>query len=118
MTRDHWLYVLAAVCGAVIWILIAAGSGRREAWDDGSYFSLGIPAVCLVSMAFGFVAPRRSWRWGVLPLAGQLVWMVLSQGSGNLLPLGVVAFGVLSVPSIITARIGAFIATKAGRMTR
>ena len=117
MKKDHWLYLLAAACGAVIWILIAVVSGRREAWDSGLYFSAGIPVVCLVSMALGFVAPNRSWRWGVLPLVGQFAWMLLSQGPGNLLPLGMVVFGVLSVPSIVTARFGALIATKAGRST-
>jgi hypothetical protein len=52
---------------------------------------------------------------GVLPLVGQLVWMLLSQGPGNLLPLGVIVFGVLSVPPIIAARIAAFIATKTAK---
>ena len=115
MTRSQWLYLVAPVCGAAIWIVIALASGRKEAWDSGLYFSVGIPAVCLVSAVFGFLEPRRSWRWGVLPMIGQLVWMLLSQGVGNLLPLGVIVFGVLSIPSIITARIGAFIATKTGQ---
>ena len=112
MKRNHWLYLVAAACGAAIWILIALASGRKEAWDSELYCSVGIPAVCLVSMAFAFFEPDRSWRWGVLPLVGQFVWMLLSQGPGNLLPLGVVAFAVFSIPSIIAARIGAFIATK------
>ncbi|HSF59766.1 MAG TPA: hypothetical protein VLD83_16955 [Candidatus Binatia bacterium] len=112
MKREYWLYLAAAVCGAAIWILIALASGRREAWDSGLYFSVGIPAVCLLSMAFAFLEPNRSWRWGILPLAGQFVWMLLSQGPGNLLPLGVIVFGLLSIPSIIAAWIGAFIATK------
>jgi hypothetical protein len=114
MKREHWLYLMAAVCGAAIWIIIALASGRREAWDSGLYFSMGLPTVCLISMAFGFFEPNRTWRWGVLPLAGQFVWMVLSQGPGNLLPLGMIVFGVLSVPAIIAARVGAFIATKTG----
>ena len=67
------------------------------------------------SMAFAFFEPNRSWRWGVLPLVGQFVWMLLSPGPGNLLPLGVIVFAVLSVPPIIAARIGAFIATKTGK---
>ena len=112
MKREHWLYLVAAGCGAAIWILIALASGRNEAWDSGLYFSVGIPAVCLVSMAFAFFEPNRSWRWGVLPMVGQFVWMLISLGPGNLLPLGVIVFGVLSVPPIIAARIGAFIATK------
>jgi hypothetical protein len=64
MKREHWLYLVAAVCGAAIWILVALASGRKEAWDSGLYFSMGIPAVCLMSMAFAFVEPNRSWRWG------------------------------------------------------
>jgi len=115
MKKDHWLYFAAAVCGAAIWILIAQASGRREAWDSNLYYSIGIPAACLISMAFAFFRPGRSWRWGVLPLAGQFVWTLVSQGPGNLLPLGVIVFGVLSIPSIIAARIGAFFAAKAGR---
>lgn len=112
MKKDYWLYLAAMVSGAVIWIVIALVSGRREAWDTGLYFSFGIPAVCLVSMAFAYLEPGRAWRWGVLPMAGQFIWMLLAQGSGNLLPLGIIVFGVLSVPPIITARIGAFIAAK------
>lgn len=114
MKRDHWLYLVAIGCGAAIWILIARASGRQEAWDSGLYFSVGIPAVCLVSLTLALFAPNRSWRWGVLPMVGQLVWMLFSQGPGNLLPLGLIVFGVLSVPSIIAARIGAFIARKTG----
>jgi hypothetical protein len=114
MKREHWLYLMAPVCGAAIWVLIALASGRKEAWDSGLYFFVGIPAVCLVSMAFAFFELNRTWRWGVLPLAGQFVRMVLLQGPGNLLPLGVIVFGVLPVPPIIAARLGAFIATKTG----
>ncbi len=105
-------YLMAALCGAGIWIVIALVSGRAEAWDSGLYFSVGIPAVCLVALAFALFEPARWWRWGVLPLCGQFVWMLLSQGPGNLLPLGIIVFAVLSIPSIITAGIGAFIARR------
>ena len=108
-------YVAAALCGAAIWIAITLVSGRVEAWDSALYFSVGIPAVCVVSLAFARFDPARWWRWGVLPLAGQFVWMLLSRGPGNLLPLGIVAFAVLSIPSLIAARIGAFIAMKTMR---
>ena len=48
-------------------------------------------------------------------MVGQFVWMLLSLGPGNLLPLGVIVFGVLSIPPIIAARVGAFIARKAAK---
>jgi hypothetical protein len=61
-----------------------------------------------MSATLGFVEADRPWRWGIAPLVGQFSWMLFTQGPGNLLPLGLVVFGVLSVPSIMTARIGAF----------
>ncbi|MGQ0666959.1 MAG: hypothetical protein ACT4O4_07995 [Nitrospiraceae bacterium] len=108
MKKDYWLYGLAVVIGIAVWIGISTVSGRREAWDSESYFIIGVPVVCVASAVLGFLEPSRPWRWGVAPLVGQFSWMLLTQGPGNLLPLGMVVFGVLSVPSIITAWIGAF----------
>lgn len=108
MKKNFWLYLVAIVCGVSVWALVSTASGKREAWDSGLYFSVGMPIVCVMSAALGFFEPTRSWRWGVTPLIGQFFWMLLTQGPGNLLPLGVVVFGVLAVPAIITARIGAF----------
>ena len=112
MKKEYWLYVLAVVAGTVVWVVVSEASGRREAWDSQWYFLISVPVVCVVSAALGFVEPSRSWRWGVAPLVGQFSWMLLTQGPGNLLPLGVVVFGVLSVPPIMTARIGAFFGNK------
>lgn len=105
-------HLMAALCGAAIWIAISLVSGRAEAWDSGLYFSVGIPAMCLVSLAFALLEPARWWRWGVLPLFDQFVWMLLSQGFGDLLPLGIIAFAVLLIPSLFAAWIGAFIARR------
>lgn len=112
MKKDYWLYGLAIVAGAVVWVIVSEASGRREAWDSQWYFLISVPVVCVVSAALGFVEPSRPWRWGVAPLVGQFPWMLFTQGPGNLLPLGVVMFGVLSVPSVITAQIGAFFGSK------
>ena len=115
MKRDHWLYLVAILAGAAVWAFIAQASGRAEAWDSGAYFTVGMPAACLISFVLALFQPERSWRWGVLPMVGQLVWLLLSEGSGSMLPLGVVLFGVLSVPGIVAARIGAYVATKRKR---
>jgi hypothetical protein len=63
----------------------------------------------------GFFEPSRPWRWGAAPLAGQFFWMLVTQGPGNLLPLGVIVFGVLAIPSILTASLGAFLGKKLSR---
>jgi hypothetical protein len=112
MKRDHWLYLLAVAAGAAVWIAVSAASGRREAWDSSLYFSLGVPVICVLSLVLALLSPARPWRWGVLPLAGQFVAMLVSQGPGNLLPLGVIVFGVLSLPSVATAWLGAWLAAK------
>ena len=110
--RDASFYLAAIACGVVTWVLVSAASGRAEAWESGLYFSVGMPVVCAASAALGFLEPRRPWRWGVMPLVGQFLWMLLTQGPGNLLPLGVLVFGVFCVPPVITARVGAFVASK------
>ena len=112
MKKDYWFYGLAVVTGIVVWVAVSTLSGRREAWDSQWYFLISIPVVCVVSAALGFVEPSKPWRWGIAPLIGQFSWMLLTQGPGNLLPLGLVVFGVLSVPSIMTARVGAFFGSK------
>ena len=108
MKKDYWFYGLAVLIGVSSWVVVSMVSGRREAWDSQWYFLIGIPVVCIVSAALGFLEPSRPWRWGVAPLLGQFSWMLFTQGPGNLLPLGLVVFGVLAIPSIFTARIGAF----------
>jgi hypothetical protein len=71
--------------------------------------------VCLIAMVLAFLEPKRSWRWGVLPSARQFFWMLLSQKPGNLLPLGIVVFVVISIPPVIAARAGAWLARRSGR---
>ncbi len=102
--KDAWLYGVAVGIGITMWIVVSSLSGRREAWDSEWCFLISVPVICSVSAALGFLEASRPWRWGVTPLIGQFSWMLLTQGPGNLLPLGIVVFGVLSVPSIMTAR--------------
>lgn len=99
----------------MIWVLIVAATGKREAWDSSLYFSVGMPALCALAAVLGFIEPKRTWRWGIAPLAGQFVSMLLMVGPGSLLPLGVIVFGVLSIPLIIAARLAAFVASRGGR---
>ena len=109
MKKEHGLLIAAAAGGALIWVLICSVSGRKEAWDSDLYFSVGMPAVCLLAAVLGFLEPRRTWRWGAAPFVGQFVAMLGMVGPGNLLPLGIIVFAVLAAPSIVAARLGAFL---------
>ena len=46
---------------------------------------------------------------GAAPLAGQFLMMLLMVGPGNLLPLGIIVFGVLAIPPILVARLSAYL---------
>lgn len=115
MKKDSWFYVIAALSGILVWVVVAVMSGRREAWDSAAYFQVGIPALCLVSAVMGYLSPERAWRWGAIPLGAQLVCMLVTQGPGNLLPLGLIVGGILAVPPILAARLGAFIHRRTAR---
>lgn len=109
MKREHWIYAVALLAGLVMWGSISIISGRTEAWDSGLYMSVGIPILCLIAGTLGFVEPRLYWRWGIVPLIGQAIWLFTAQGLGNLWPLTLVAFGMYAIPSILAARFGAFV---------
>ena len=106
------LSVISLVFGAAVWAAILQASGRREAWDSEIYFRVGLPVCYAVSGIFGFVEPQHSWRWGVLPFAGQFMWMIVSQGVGSLMPLGAIAMGVIALPGVLLALGGAALARK------
>ncbi|WHZ24405.1 MAG: hypothetical protein OJF47_003517 [Nitrospira sp.] len=114
MKRDRWLYGIALLSGTAVWAFIAAVSGRGEAWDSELYVTFGIPFLCLVAGLLGYLAPSHPWRWGVIPLVGQALWLFAAQGLGNLWVLGLVMFGIYAVPSIVAARLGAAVANRRG----
>ena len=100
-------YALAAAAGAAVWLGVMAATGRREAWDSGLYWSLGMPLMFLVSGALGYFFPERTWRWALAGFGGQAAAAFVRNPSGNLLPLGLILFLVLSLPCMAGARIGA-----------
>lgn len=112
MKREHWFYAIALLSGIAVWVVITALSGRREAWDSELYFTYGIPSLCLVAWLLSYLAPNNPWRWGMIPLVGQALWLFAVQGLGNLWVLGIVMFGIYAVPSIVAARLGAAIANR------
>jgi len=112
MKEDYWFSGAAFVSGIGVWALVSALSGRQEAWDSEWYLRLGVPVLCLVTGVLGFIEPQHVWRWGILPAAGQAAGMYVSQEIGNLWPLGLIAFGILALPTVIAAKLGAKLAVR------
>lgn len=101
-------YMIAIAAGAALWAVGSAVSGRREAWDSGMYWAIFYPAAIAVCAVLGYWFPERPWRWCLALFAAQFVTMGLMAGEiGNLAPLGLILFGVLSVPAIWAAKLTA-----------
>jgi hypothetical protein len=105
--------LLAAGSGALLWLVATLVTGRREAWDASSYWTLFYPLALVVSAWLGYRFPIRSWRWPLILFAAQFVTMcVLAREVGSLWPLGLLLFGVLALPGVAISRIAA---RRAGR---
>jgi hypothetical protein len=100
-------YLVACAAGAITWIAAALLGHRREAWDASLYWVAAYPALALVLAWISFEMPLRPWRWVLAAMFTQAAVLFLSDPSGSLLPLGLIAFGVLSLPLMIPAAIGA-----------
>lgn len=99
-------YVLAIAAGAILWAVGSALTDRREAWDSGLYWIVFYPAAIATCGFLAYVFPERPWRWCIALFAAQFVTMALVSGEiGNLAPLGLVLFGILSLPAIGVAKV-------------
>jgi hypothetical protein len=100
--------ILAVATGAALWLVTAAASGRREAWDASGYWTLAYPAALAACAALGYRYPARAWLWAVALFEGQFLAMCARNGElGGLWPLGMALFAVLSLPGVWAARFGA-----------
>lgn len=104
MTRRAPEYVpfgVSALGGLLVCLAVSMVTGRREAWDSGAYFSVGIPIMCAVIFVIAYRFPDRPWRWAMSMAAGQALALAMAGNSLSLWPLSLVAMTILSVPQFI-----------------
>lgn len=107
MLARNYTIALSIATGVLLELIVHALSGRREAWDSPLFWTLGLPAACLVSGAIGFASRGRDWAWTVLVAPGQVATMMVRSGEiGSLWPLTLVLSAVLSAPFVFAAFIG------------
>jgi hypothetical protein len=69
--------VSAVICGALLWIIMSAVTGDKEAWDSMYYWSVGFPLLLLTAFIFGCICRDR-------PLAPG-IWLGVGHGTGSFL---------------------------------
>ena len=104
---DRAAYTIAALAGAIGWIVISLLSGRREAWDSEVYFGLFLPLIAVLVAWLGYLAPRRAWRWAFVPVGGQALAAFIQNPTANLMPLGLIVFAVFGAVCVVPALMGA-----------
>lgn len=98
--------IVSFLCGLIVYLAIVAATGRNEAWDDGSYYVLGLPFMCIFAFVIGYLFPVRPWRWALWMAAGQAVGALLNGSSLSLLPFVAIFMVIISIPQFIAALLG------------
>lgn len=97
--------------GAALEVGVGLLTGRREAWDSGAYWVIGLPFAGVAALAIGWLSRRRDWAWTVLIVPSQITAMMLRNGDLSILwPLTLVLGAVLSLPFVFVSWIGARLA--------
>jgi hypothetical protein len=97
-------FVVSLLVGVVAWAALRFTSKGTEFWDSSSYFSVGIPAMCIASAILGGVWPLAPYRWSLAIVAVQaLALMVhgMMNGGGPLAVVG--ACFLIGIASLCTA---------------
>ena len=111
-SNDYFAYATAFLSGLVVCLAITIATGRNEAWDSGVYFSVGIPMMCVLIFAIGYLFPTRAWRWTLTMAAGQSAALALGGGSLSLWPLFIIAMSFYSIPQFITGQLASKLARR------
>lgn len=107
--------LFAAVVGAALWLAASLLTGKREAWDAGSYWVVVYPLCILACAYLGYVYPKHPWRWALVLFAAQFLAMcVLNRELGNLWPLGLVLFAIIALPGVLAAKLASRLSSRSG----
>ncbi|HSA89880.1 MAG TPA: hypothetical protein VLF42_08295 [Burkholderiales bacterium] len=109
------LYALTGGLAVAVWLIPWLLLGGKEAWDHPSYFLVSLPLMTLAAGYAGYQARTRAWRWPLALILGQFATLLLLEGFGNLLPLGIIVLVILAVPMMAGASIGAWLGRRRQR---
>ena len=91
-------------------LALAPFDGGRELVDTGIFYVIGVPTGMAAAAVCAWYWPRRAWRYGIAVALGQCLMAVALNGEvGNLFPLTLMLFAVLSLPMVVTAGVSGWL---------
>ncbi len=95
---------LSVLTGAALWLLATRQAHGREAWDAPGYWQIGYPLALAACGVLGWLFPHGAWRWPLAVFVAQAITMFVMAGElGNLWPLAIAMFVILSLPGVALA---------------
>ena len=107
------LPAVALALAAGVAVELYVGKPGREAWDSNQYWTIGLPVMFATAFAGGFLARAQAWVIGYAPFVGQAITMAAESGEFGLLPLGLILMGVVGLPGVGLALLGARLGRRA-----
>jgi hypothetical protein len=104
-TTTPWM--ISGAIGLAVVLGISFATGRAEAWDHGSYWSIGYPLLAVSALFLGWTFPEQPWRWAVTMMAVQAFPLLFSGTDHSLAPLGALLLLLLSLPLCVAAQVSA-----------
>jgi hypothetical protein len=89
----------------IVWLLVSAAAGGREAWDTSAYWSVGLPVIYLVGGLAAYVGRATTWSIALWSGLGQFAGLLLTASGFSLWPLGMMMLAVLTLPVLATAAV-------------
>ena len=68
-----------AIAGLAIWLLVSRTT-KFEAWDNDTYFFIGVPLMFAMCAAAGYLNPNVRWSAGFATVSLQLVALIAKNG--------------------------------------
>ena len=108
-TRELVAFILGGAGGFALWLFSQSLTGDREPWDGNVLLYLF--ALLVIGLVLLLVLRSRLWTPYLGVVAGQVLFGLMPfmaclfgydcENAGNLFPLGVVALGIYSLPTLL-----------------
>lgn len=95
---ETFVYGISFLVGFVTSLAISLITGKKEPWDSGLYFTVGIPVMSALMFFVAYTWPEKPWRWVLAMAIGQATGILNFGADFSLWPLTIVAMIVCSAP--------------------
>jgi ABC-type glycerol-3-phosphate transport system permease component len=104
MLRRRTALLFSVAVGVALQIGVWQATGAREAWDNPTYWTVGLPLAALAAACIGYLAVGTAWTATLLIVPAQVATMMVKNGEiGGLWPLSIALAFLMGLPFLLVA---------------